>query len=821
MTARSVAHGERETLRIDSRSPTILIILLAISFLFAVRASATCFPPPSPGLRSLDRAVDDHPNRALAQAQLRLARPPAANDPLLAAELHAIAADAALQAGRPDAVQMHLAAGLAALERAPAGNRRDTLGIRLRLTEVTDQMLAGTTAKVGARIDAILARPGLIPAVRSCVLATRSLFNLRNRSLADAAGDGIEAYQLAISSGDPYARMNAAYVLAAIYSQAGLAAQAAGMIDEVTDYAERKHSAHLRMLASFMQARILDAERRYPAALVAARTAQSLALANGAPLNIAAATVGVCAELVNLGSYATAARSCRIDESPLVAAHRGDLLGELHAQQARLDLAAHRPRAAIRRLDAVLGPGGTPLGPAYLARYLHYRAAAFDAVGDLTHELADLRRAEALENRVDDQDHVTAVAVISAMNERRVLLAHQRELQARIDNQRMQLRDQALVRELLSWFALATLILLALLTHLLRQSLRRGRSLRRQQAMLNTILRHAPDGMALLDDRGTVQYANRNPFDSTPADCTGRRLLDCVPAPMLATLRSALEAVYERRTASTMLAVDGAERSPARSYEMRAAPVLENGEFVGAVVRVADVTASRRLEREVVEASNRERLRLSSDLHEGIGQKLTGIALLLGGVVADLERNRPADRASLAQIAAHLSDSIEMVRTVARGLSPIAVARGSLSDALCRLAIDFERAGGMRVDARAIAAGIVVEDEAADHLYRIANEALINAHKHSSGALIRLSLARVGESLLLRVEDDGRGMADPGASEGLGLRLIEYRAHLLGGRVAIDSGRGRGTRISVLAAWSRCSREAPAGTRERATQAAT
>jgi PAS domain S-box-containing protein len=211
-----------------------------------------------------------------------------------------------------------------------------------------------------------------------------------------------------------------------------------------------------------------------------------------------------------------------------------------------------------------------------------------------------------------------------------------------------------------------------------------------------------------------------------------------------------------------------------------------------------DATARRQLEREVLEASNREQQRIGNDLHDGLGQELTGIALLLRGLENRAEREAPALSPAIEEVALLVNDAIFTTRALARGLTPVTFDRGGLALALVELARRLSAMFHINVRCEA--------DEALDrglesvnalHLYRIAQEAVTNAAQHGSAGQVTIELRGDGERGLLRIEDNGVGF-NPAAtqSKGLGLRIMHYRAQMMAGSLRIESGRARGTVVS-------------------------
>ncbi|HEX6639209.1 MAG TPA: PAS domain S-box protein [Steroidobacteraceae bacterium] len=211
-----------------------------------------------------------------------------------------------------------------------------------------------------------------------------------------------------------------------------------------------------------------------------------------------------------------------------------------------------------------------------------------------------------------------------------------------------------------------------------------------------------------------------------------------------------------------------------------------------------DATGRRQLEREVLEVSNREQQRIGNDLHDGLGQELTGIALLLRGLENRAEREAPALSASIEEVALLVNDAIFTTRALARGLSPVTFDRGGLAIALDGLA---QRLSAMfHIDVRCEADDSLergLESANALHLYRIAQEAVTNAAQHGQAGNVRIRLCPDGDRGLLRIEDDGNGF-NPATlqGKGLGLRIMRYRAQMMAGSLRIESARARGTIVS-------------------------
>ena len=199
---------------------------------------------------------------------------------------------------------------------------------------------------------------------------------------------------------------------------------------------------------------------------------------------------------------------------------------------------------------------------------------------------------------------------------------------------------------------------------------------------------------------------------------------------------------------------------------------------------ITDVTERRGLEREILEIAGREQLRIGSDLHDGLGQDLTGVALMLRSVVAQLRKENSAARADVEDIISLVNGAIESTRAMARGLAPVGADRGGLIAGLQSMAVrGMERYGVRAHFNTSLKEPLTLEDGAATHLYRIAQEAFTNAIRHGRVTQVTIDLATAEGTLTLSVQDNGRGFDERNAQQWHG-----DEAHAL---PRADAGRGR------------------------------
>jgi signal transduction histidine kinase len=224
-----------------------------------------------------------------------------------------------------------------------------------------------------------------------------------------------------------------------------------------------------------------------------------------------------------------------------------------------------------------------------------------------------------------------------------------------------------------------------------------------------------------------------------------------------------------------------------------------HGELTGFQAVGRNVTDVKRLERQIREISQREQERIGHDLHDGLGQELAGLSLLL----KSLEREVRSEAAHLLPrvrgLAETLNHSIATARSLAEGLSPVQLDHEGLLGALQHLVERSSKLYGVIIHLEAPRNLILADNSVATDLYRIAQEAVTNAARHADAQEIIVAVKDVNGSLYLEVIDDGIGI-DAGASPatGMGLQIMRYRANIIGAVLEISSGKSGGTRVRCV-----------------------
>jgi signal transduction histidine kinase len=201
----------------------------------------------------------------------------------------------------------------------------------------------------------------------------------------------------------------------------------------------------------------------------------------------------------------------------------------------------------------------------------------------------------------------------------------------------------------------------------------------------------------------------------------------------------------------------------------------------------AELAASRA---RVIAAGDATRRRIERDLHDGAQQRLVSLALELRDAEAAIPPGLPDLRADLAQAAGELTEALDQLREISRGIHPAILSEGGLGPALRTLA---RRAGvPVELDVRTQARFPEPVEVAA---YYVVSEAVTNTTKHAAASYAEVVVAERDEALWLRVRDDGAGGADP--RRGSGLTGLRDRVEALGGAIHVSSPVGDGTQIEV------------------------
>ena len=224
-------------------------------------------------------------------------------------------------------------------------------------------------------------------------------------------------------------------------------------------------------------------------------------------------------------------------------------------------------------------------------------------------------------------------------------------------------------------------------------------------------------------------------------------------------------------------------------------PVAAEGPFSAEERNLIDAVAEnlkvyldrKHLESEILEISEREQRRIGQDLHDGLSQRLRGVAYLSHVLAEDLAQKSPAEARDANRITQLLNEALAEAHGLARGLFPISLEADGLRSALGELAANIHDI--YKISCRFICAKpVLIEDSStAINLFRIAQEAIQNAIKHGSATRIVIRLSKKNETVELAVKDNGQGLPDHFEQrQGMGLKIMDHRASMIGAEVQVQ-----------------------------------
>ena len=223
----------------------------------------------------------------------------------------------------------------------------------------------------------------------------------------------------------------------------------------------------------------------------------------------------------------------------------------------------------------------------------------------------------------------------------------------------------------------------------------------------------------------------------------------------------------------------------------------EEGVLVSSAIR--DITERKHLEKTILEISAREQRRIGQDLHDGLGQHLTGIAFMSKVQEQKLMEKGLPEASDAAKIVNLVNEAINKTRELARGLLPVVSDAQGLMSALQQWAGEVEDLFAVSCRFQCFTPVLIHDDTVATHLYYVAREAVNNAIKHGHARQIVICLAADQHQGALTIQDDGYGIGSviPG-NKGMGLHLMNYRARMVGGSLEVRRVPTGGTMVTCL-----------------------
>jgi signal transduction histidine kinase len=350
------------------------------------------------------------------------------------------------------------------------------------------------------------------------------------------------------------------------------------------------------------------------------------------------------------------------------------------------------------------------------------------------------------------------------------------------------------------------LVVAAVLTNEVAERKRVEAALRRQTGVLQSILNSMGDGVVVADANAKIVMFNpaaerllRKGLGNIEPDQWLEKHETYLPNTLTAyptNEHPLLQAVRGEVIDGAEMVLHDANGQESVWLSTTGRPLIdEDGHSQGGVVVFSDMTSRKLMEKQIAEISDREQCRIGQDLHDGLCQQLVSIAFateLLREKLAAEKREEQAARAEV--IAGMVNHAITQARQFARGLYPVRLEEDGLASALQEMSDHVQSFNNIACRFTCDEPVMIHNSIAGSNLFRIAQEAVNNAVKHSRGKHISIGLGAVEDEITLTVKDDGVGFpAVLEKHEGMGLYIMNYRARMIGASLDIRRGAGGGT----------------------------
>ncbi|PQO43926.1 PAS domain S-box protein [Blastopirellula marina] len=340
---------------------------------------------------------------------------------------------------------------------------------------------------------------------------------------------------------------------------------------------------------------------------------------------------------------------------------------------------------------------------------------------------------------------------------------------------------------------------------------RAARLLRAQEARTRAILNAATDAIVTIDRLGIIESVNpatSRMFGYSEAEMIAQNVKMLMPEPF----RTEHDGYLSRYLETGEAQVIGIGREVvARRKDGSTFPVhlavsrLDNPLLFTGIIR--DISALKELQKQILEIAGEEDRRIGQELHDSVQQQLTGLGLLsqtVSDLLTSLNDCRPDNQpivAKVTQLASRVAAGIDNVsrevHNLSRGLVPVEIDAEGLRAALRELAGRIREQYGVACECRFAGDTGVTNNFVATHLFRIVQEAVTNAIKHGEATRIDITLLGADNSITMEIRDNGCGLgAKPISNLGTGLKIMQYRAGLMGGVFQIAPGPRGGTLVS-------------------------
>lgn len=327
--------------------------------------------------------------------------------------------------------------------------------------------------------------------------------------------------------------------------------------------------------------------------------------------------------------------------------------------------------------------------------------------------------------------------------------------------------------------------------------------LEENKARAQTILETTVDGIITTDSEGRILDFNQSAscmFGYSEEEVKGQNVNMLIPEPQNTSdnyVKRYSETEEKRAIGYRREMVGQRKDGSTFPLELSVSEIEWEGDrlFTGVI---NDISERRRLEREILRISEEERRNLGQDLHDGLGQMLTGIYLISKNLAKKLESNGIQGANEVQEIADLIKEADEYAKALAHGLVHVDFKKEGFDTSLEQLAQQVEKLFDVQCTINNEQDINIHNNMQGMHLYRIVQESISNAVKHGQARNIAIDLKKENGSLLLSVKDDGIGFTESQKKKkkkGMGINIMRYRASILSGRIEIFETEDQQTKV--------------------------
>ena len=309
------------------------------------------------------------------------------------------------------------------------------------------------------------------------------------------------------------------------------------------------------------------------------------------------------------------------------------------------------------------------------------------------------------------------------------------------------------------------------------------------QSMSDAVIGSTVDGSIIFWNRGAEKI-----FGYSENEVIGKNLSILIPPFYPHEMPDILDSIIGGNEVDHYETLRQTKSGKTIKMSITASAIMDSdGEIAGVSIIGRDITSRKKIEKEILNAGNNERERIGSDLHDSLGQQLTGISLKLKAFENSLDIKQDTSKIKeVKEITGLIIEALEQTKSISRGLISSTLQREGLHTALQELALTAEKMYRKRINCVVDESIDIADNIISMQLYYITREAVHNAIKHCKSKNIEIKLVREEDDYCLTVIDDGIGFRNKNRS-GLGLKIMNYRANIIDSKLIVYQAENGGT----------------------------